>query len=85
VTSAPSASAVPEQAGGRALTAKQQQLYDAIRDGATVSYSGWQQVHVCFGSRDARNYTARLNTLHALRDRGLVRLGADGVQLGGVR
>lgn len=61
------------------LTETQARLLEAIHEGATVRYAGWQQIRVTFGPADARSYVARQQTLYALRDRGLVRLDAQGI------
>jgi hypothetical protein len=50
-----------------------------------LHYTGWQQVDVwiespVFGDPGER-FVAREQTLYALRDRGLITLGKDGVQL----
>lgn len=68
------------------LTAKQSQLLQAIKDGAELRYAGYQEIKVtyplvAFGVQDPRNYTARQQTLYALRDRGLIELGSFGVRL----
>lgn len=68
------------------LTPKQAQLLEAIREGAALRYAGWQQIDVRFplpefGCPDPRNYTAREQTLYALRDRGLVKVDKDGIRL----
>lgn len=70
----------------RRLSPQQRRLLEALRAGATLRYAGWQQVAVTYpdpphGRRDERNFTAMQATLYALRDRGLVALGADGVVL----
>lgn len=63
------------------LTAKQNQLFEAIKAGAELHYMGWQQIGVNYGPKDPRNYIAMQATLIALRDRGLITLGKEGVTL----
>jgi hypothetical protein len=74
----------------RKLTPKQQQLYDAVLAGARIQTAGWQQLRVSYGERidgydarkpDPRDYVAMEATLHALRDRGLVNLGPNGITI----
>lgn len=63
------------------LSPKQAQLLEAIRAGATLRYAGWQEIRVIYGAADSRNYTARQQTLFALRDRGLVEVDKNGVRV----
>ena len=67
------------------LTPKQQQLYDAIRDGARLTYRGWQEIGVDYGPQDPRNYVARETTAYALRDRGLIVMDKDGIRIAEVQ
>lgn len=64
-----------------ALTPKQTQLLEAMQEGASLRYAGWQQINVTFGPADKRNYVARIQTLIALNDRGLVRIDQHGPRL----
>jgi predicted methyltransferase len=62
------------------LSGPMQRVLAAMQRGAQLRYSGWQQVVVSFPGTPER-FVAREQTLYALRDRGLVTMDKNGVNL----
>jgi hypothetical protein len=62
------------------MSTPMRQVLGAMQRGASIEYTGWQQVCVYFPMTPER-FTARQQTIYALRDRGLITLGPKGVML----
>lgn len=62
------------------LTEPQQRVLDALKDGASVSPPQWQQMNV-YWPMTPRRFTARVNTFYALRDRGLITMDKNGINV----